>query len=117
MELSPHQLLAQFKSEGVILKMRGNQLVGPKTMNAEQRLLISRNKDGLIVALTYQCRVCDSPVRVFDREPRNYFVLECVADPVHYSEVLAKREGVLRLNVPLEEAIEPPVDLQAELGW
>ena len=92
--------------------MRGNQLVGPKSMNAAQRLLISQNKAGLITALTYQCPTCNQPVRVFDREPRNYFVLECSFDPVHYSEVVKKKSGVLGLNVPLEDAIE-----DSDLGW
>ena len=94
--------------------MRGNQLVGPKNMNASQRLQISQNKVGLIVALTYQCPTCDSPVRVFDREPRNYFALECISNPLHYSEILKKKDReTLGLHVPLEDATE----LQEELGW
>lgn len=105
--MTPHEVLKQLKSEGVELKMRGDALVGPKTMTDQQRKLVSDNKAGLIVALTYQCPTCQSPVRVFDREPRNYFAIECIADPLHYSEVMKKKPGVLGLNIPLEEAIEP----------
>jgi len=105
--VTPHEVLKQLKSEGVELKMRGSALIGPKGMTDAQRKLVSDNKPGLIVALTYQCPVCESPVRLFDRAPKNYWALECIADPLHYSEVLKKAEGVLGLNVPLEEAIEP----------
>jgi len=107
--VTPHEVLKQLKSEGIELKMRGSALVGPKGMTDAQRKLVSENKPGLIVALTYQCPVCESPVRIFDREPRNYWALECIADPLHYSEILKKTEGTLGLNVPLEEAIEPGV--------
>jgi len=105
--MTPHEILAKLKSEGVTLKMRGDKLVGPPDLSEQQQALIRDNRAGLIVALTYQCAVCESPVRLFDRAPKNYWALECIADPLHYSEVLKKAEGVLGLNVPLEEAIEP----------
>lgn len=99
--MSPHQILAKLKTEGVILKVARGRLLGPKSMTKAQRELVNSNRSGLIAVLTNQCPKCDQPLRL--TETSRYFELECPSSGVHYWEVVNKRPGQpMGLFGPLE---------------
>jgi len=99
-----HSILAHLQRHGVELRVKDGRVMGPRGMKPELKDLVSEHKDGLFVVLTERCPVCNpvTSVRVFDRRPKNHWALECAFDPGHYSEVRAKTDGVLGLNIPDE---------------
>ena len=89
--MTPHALLHELKKQGVVLKVTGGKLCGPKSMTDKQRECVSENKVGLLIALTYICPTCNQSVIMHERP--GYWALECSLDPTHFSELITKREG------------------------
>jgi len=99
--VSPHQILAKLKTEGVILKVVSGRLLGPKAMTQAQREVVSANKRGLIAAVANQCPSCDQPLQVSETE--TYIAFECPTSGGHYWEVVNKRPSQpMGLFGPLE---------------
>lgn len=116
--LGPHAMLAELQRQGVRLSVRDGRIHGPKKMTQAQRKCVADNKVGLLIALTYVCPTCNQSVRMYDRG--SYWSLECALDPVHYSEVLTKKQGAGLGYVSKHDADCPcqlPEGAAEDLGW
>ena len=89
--MSPHRILEELKNEGVVLKVVGGRLLGPKSMTTAQREIVSANKRGLIAAVTNQCPTCNQPFQVTETD--TYIAFECPTSGGDYFELLNKRPG------------------------
>lgn len=102
---TPLELLDYLESNGYKLKARDGRLVGPPGLAPEIVAAVKEHKASLITLITFQCPLCNQPVRT-NLDTPNVLYIECVADPSHFSHMIPKHRN--KPSFVTSKGIKPP---------
>lgn len=89
---TPLELLAHLEAQGYRLRVKDGKIFGPRGMEPELAALVKENKNSLIALMTYQCPICNQPIRTV-MNTENVLYIECPTEPIHFAHHMPRKRG------------------------
>lgn len=103
--VTPLELLAHLEKSGYRLRAKDGKLFGPPGMPDELAALVKEHKASLITLITFQCPLCNQPVRT-NLDTPNVLHIECATVPAHFSHMIPRQRN--KPSFVTSKGMKPP---------